>query len=149
MIPADMIIALRRALSTHKGPFTVVEKYPSMGAFDNALKWNLCGGEGRVAMSELSKEVAESLAEMLNVADVACIIADNGGQVVGSPADGPIPVDLIGVSLNDFLLRILSEKKALAANLTATQERSSQLLLKARDWRKKIIELGGEDPGPP
>lgn len=53
------------------------------------------------------------------------------------------------VSVDDLLLRILQENKALNENLRRVQGRCSELLLKARDWRKKITELGGEDPGPP
>ncbi|HEY8094608.1 MAG TPA: hypothetical protein VIE65_00745 [Methylobacter sp.] len=52
-------------------------------------------------------------------------------------------------SIEEFILNLLEERQSLLENLTATQNRSSQILLKARAWRQEIIRLGGKDPGPP
>jgi uncharacterized membrane protein len=90
--------------------------------------------------------VAVFLVDVLNAAEVAMVINKSGGQAVVADI---VPVDLTGITLNDFLLRVLEERKALRENMTAVQTRSTELLQKARDWRKKIVELGGEDPGPP
>lgn len=48
-----------------------------------------------------------------------------------------------------LLEKVLSENKTLQNNIQSTQDRSTILINKARAWRKKIIELGGEDPGEP
>jgi hypothetical protein len=53
------------------------------------------------------------------------------------------------MSLPELLTAVLTENYALNRNLTEVQTRSTELLNKARDWRKQIIELGGKDPGPP
>ncbi len=62
------------------------------------------------------------------------------------PAVAPLPEDQ---ALKDFIREVLNENQAMARNLTSVQERSTELLLKARAWRKMIVDLGGADPGPP
>ncbi len=49
----------------------------------------------------------------------------------------------------ELLRQSLNQNIVMGQNLTEIQNRSSELINKARDWRKKIIELGGEDPGSP
>jgi hypothetical protein len=51
--------------------------------------------------------------------------------------------------LRDALAKVTDENRIIYRNLTHVQGRCTELLLKAREWRRKIIELGGEDPGPP
>lgn len=52
-------------------------------------------------------------------------------------------------TLRDALAKVMAENRALYQNLAATQARSTVLLDAARDLRRKLIKLGGEDPGPP
>jgi hypothetical protein len=47
------------------------------------------------------------------------------------------------------LLRFMRESADMHDNLTSTQARCTKLLLAARSMRKRIAELGGEDPGDP
>lgn len=49
----------------------------------------------------------------------------------------------------DALLSALADNKALYQNLNHTIKRCSELLEYGREARKKIIQLGGEDPGSP
>lgn len=49
----------------------------------------------------------------------------------------------------DLLRKVLVDHAAMSANLTSVQARSTELINKARDWRKRIIALGGDDPGEP
>jgi hypothetical protein len=53
------------------------------------------------------------------------------------------------LSAEELLRKVLNENVTLNENMRTTSARSSELLEKARSWRKRIIELGGEDPGPP
>jgi hypothetical protein len=63
-----------------------------------------------------------------------------------APSAEDPPVDL---DLRRALARTSAELVQVYDNLRRTQERCTELALKARDWRKKIIALGGEDPGTP
>jgi hypothetical protein len=137
----ERILELRKELSPQPGPFSVVEGENP----DNPWRWAVHSAHQPIATG-LFEEVARFLVDVLNAADVAMAINSGGGQAVIADV---VPVDLTGISLNDFLLKVLEERRALRANMSLTQERSTQLLLKAREWRKKIVELGGEDPGPP
>jgi hypothetical protein len=49
----------------------------------------------------------------------------------------------------DLMRNILIENKVLNEALTHVQRRSTELIQKARAFRNKIIELGGQDPGLP
>lgn len=57
--------------------------------------------------------------------------------------------DIRKLGVCDAMLAVLIENKALNRNMSAVQERSTQLIDKARAWRKRLIELGDPDPGPP
>jgi hypothetical protein len=59
------------------------------------------------------------------------------------------PSHVVKPSERDFLRKVLIDYDLMSKNLKSTQERSTQLINKAREWRKKIIALGGEDPGEP
>jgi hypothetical protein len=52
-------------------------------------------------------------------------------------------------SVKDLLILLLQENKTLNEEMRRVQGRCSELLLKARDWRQRMIGLGGDDPGPP
>lgn len=54
-----------------------------------------------------------------------------------------------GVPDRNVLLAALADNKALCENLAHTVDRCSKLLEYGRAARKRIIELGGEDPGSP
>ncbi len=58
--------------------------------------------------------------------------------------EDPAPVNLERA----VLLRFMRENAAMCENLTSTQERCTVLLEATRALRQKIVELGGEDPGP-
>lgn len=62
------------------------------------------------------------------------------------PVTEATPVDL---GIRRTLASVASENVRLREALREVQSRSTELLLKAREWRRKILELGGEDPGPP
>jgi hypothetical protein len=46
------------------------------------------------------------------------------------------------------LLQLLRENGEMCENLTSAQERGTMLLEATRRMRQRIVELGGEDPGP-
>lgn len=47
-----------------------------------------------------------------------------------------------------LLLRFMRENAEMYDNLTSTQKRCTVLLEATRALRQRIVELGGEDPGP-
>jgi hypothetical protein len=54
-----------------------------------------------------------------------------------------------GMGVLELLERLLVENRQLNRNLTDVQDRSGDLLEYGRACRRKIVELGGEDPGSP
>lgn len=57
--------------------------------------------------------------------------------------------DLSKLNGMDLLRHLLVQNHVLNDSINSVQKRSSELITKARDWRKKIIAMGGEDPGIP
>lgn len=55
----------------------------------------------------------------------------------------------VDLKLREALAATSSELRDAYRNLSSVQARCTELLMKARDWRARIVELGGEDPGPP
>lgn len=55
--------------------------------------------------------------------------------------------DVNKLTIRGALMALLVENKILNANLNAVQKRSAKILQYARDARKKIMSLGGDDPG--
>jgi hypothetical protein len=53
------------------------------------------------------------------------------------------------MSVLQLLEKLLVENRTLNENLTAVQDRGGDLLEYGRACRRKIVELGGKDPGSP
>jgi len=68
-------------------------------------------------------------------------------RMAKSPGDGRFDVEKLG--MREVLYLLLSENRALNASVSATQARSTELINKARAFRKRLIELGDPDPGLP
>lgn len=73
--------------------------------------------------------------------------AEVEARLTVSLEEGRFDVRELGV--RDALMGLLVENKLLGENLSSVQARATELINKARDWRKKIVALGGEDPGSP
>lgn len=90
----------------------------------------------------------------VNFGDATVIIRTrhSDGPVLGSVMDVESRMDpstSVRPSERDFLRKVLIDHAAMSENLASTQGRSTVLINKAREWRKRIIALGGEDPGEP
>lgn len=48
-----------------------------------------------------------------------------------------------------LLEKVLEENRLLNENMTAALTRNSDLVVKARAWRRRLMELGDPDPGIP
>jgi len=75
------------------------------------------------------------------------VAADVEARLTVSFKEGRFDVGEIGV--RGALLTLLAENKVLGENLSSVQARATELINKARDWRKRLVALGAEDPGPP
>lgn len=64
-------------------------------------------------------------------------------------ADGTDRDRFIGVDVLELLDCLLTENRTLNENLSAVQVRSGDLLEFGRACRRRIVELGGDDPGSP
>lgn len=63
------------------------------------------------------------------------------------PEDGRFDIGRLGI--REVLYLLLAENRALNAATTAAQARGTELINKARAFRRRLIELGDPDPGLP
>lgn len=54
-----------------------------------------------------------------------------------------------GLTAIELLRKVLEENAELNLNMSLNQTRCTELLERVRSDRKRILELGGPDPGPP
>jgi len=70
-----------------------------------------------------------------------------GARMIPFPEDGRF--DLEQLEIREVLYRLLAENRALNAATSAAQARGTELISRARAFRRRIIELGAPDPGLP
>ena len=56
---------------------------------------------------------------------------------------------VLDLGVREALYALLAENRILSDNLGRVQARGTELISKARAWRKRLMELGDPDPGAP
>lgn len=127
---AEVALVLGRGDDVKKGDHVRVEDPRSRHYGRGGIVWFIRDGRVMVSMAD-PRSIGGSVRDSFLPEHVAKL-------------DEPAPINLERA----VLLRFMRENADMNDNLSSTQDRCTLLLEATRSMRQKIVELGGEDPGP-